>query len=117
MKRTIDSPSDKDKDDKDRNNTWRYLCQIEEITINAEADKKKVVRLTQLESKSETELSDKIDKKKVEREIKLNLAWDDITCKSIVFASGSEYPADERTIPEDYLCNHYGDARYTIRNI
>ena len=39
----------------------------EEITINAEADKKKVVRLTQLESKSETELSDKIDKKKVER--------------------------------------------------
>ncbi len=31
MKRTIDSPSDKDKDDKDRNNTWRYLCQIKEI--------------------------------------------------------------------------------------
>jgi hypothetical protein len=48
---------------------------------------------------------------------RLNLAWDDITCKSIVFASASEYPADERTIPEDYLCNHYGDARYTIHNI
>jgi hypothetical protein len=39
----------------------------EEETINAEADKKKVVRLTQLGSKSETELSDKVDKKKVER--------------------------------------------------
>ena len=31
MKRTIDTPSDKDKDDKDRNNTWRYLCQIKEL--------------------------------------------------------------------------------------
>ena len=27
MNRTIDTPSDKDKDVRDRNNTWRYLCQ------------------------------------------------------------------------------------------
>ena len=32
MKRIIDYPSDKDKDDnEDRNNTWRYVCRMKEL--------------------------------------------------------------------------------------
>ena len=43
--------------------------------------------------------------------IKVNLSSNFITCKSIVFASASEYPADERIPADEYMCNHYGDAR------
>ena len=49
--------------------------------------------------------------------IKVNLSSNFITCKSIVFASASEYPADERIPADEYMCNHYGDARYTVHNI
>ena len=46
----------------------------------------------------------------------LVLHTDEITCKSMVFASASEYPIDERST-DGFLCNHFGDATYTIHNI
>jgi hypothetical protein len=47
-------------------------------------------------------------------EVILNLHWDEITCKSIVFVSASEYEADTRN---GYQCSNLGGAKYTIHNV